>query len=82
MTTTTIQKWGNSYAVRLPKDSMRRMNLRAGQAVRIEEGPNETLAVVPVRESTLALATLVGRITSGNRHAEVDWGVAVGQEVW
>lgn len=31
--TTTIQKWGNSFAVRIPRELVRRLALRAGSGV-------------------------------------------------
>lgn len=34
---TTIRKWGNSYAVRLPKPIVDRFQLRAGSQVTIRE---------------------------------------------
>lgn len=35
--TTTIQKWGNSLAVRIPKELVRRLALREGSGVIIRE---------------------------------------------
>lgn len=83
MTTTTIQKWGNSYAVRLPKEAMRKLNLLAGHEVEIHEiDHNRALSVVPVREHFTSLAEMLSRITKKNRHQALDWGSAVGREVW
>lgn len=41
---TTIQKWGNSYAVRLPKPLVDRLGLRAGSRVVLKE-TNRTVMV-------------------------------------
>ncbi len=83
MNTTTIQKWGNSYAVRLPKATINKLNLEAGHSVEIREtAHNGTLSIVPVKLHTHTLAEMLSRITDKNRHAEVDWGDAVGNEVW
>ena len=35
--TTTIQKWGNSLAVRIPKDMIRRLALQQGSGVVMRE---------------------------------------------
>lgn len=81
--TTTIQKWGNSYAVRLPKTAVRKLNLRAGHSVEIREAVNgQTLSIVPVKLHKQTLAKILSRVTDENRHGEVDWGSAVGNEIW
>lgn len=83
MNTTTIQKWGNSYAVRILKIAMRKLNLLASNSVEIREMMRgRTLSIVPVRRRSTSLAEMVSRITNKNQHSAVDWGNAVGNEVW
>lgn len=83
MNTTTIRKWGNSYAVRLPIATMHKLNLREGNAVEIHEAAHgKTLSIIPVKLHTHTLAEMLSRITDKNRHGEMDWGDAVGNEVW
>lgn len=83
MNTTTIQKWGNSYAVRLPKKIVDKLNLQAGNFVSIRESAhNKTLSIVPMRRRAQTLTEMLSRITDENRHGETDWGDAVGNEVW
>lgn len=83
MNTTTIQKWGNSYAVRLPKTSMRKLNLRAGNLVEVREAAHgRTLSIVPVQHATATLTEMIARITKKNQHSATDWGGAMGREAW
>lgn len=83
MTTTTIQKWGNSYAVRLPKTAVRKLDLRAGLPVEIREmGGGRTLSIIPVQRAAASLDEMISHITKKNRHGAVDWGGVVGKEVW
>ncbi len=83
MNTTTIQKWGNSYGVRLPIKAMHKLNLRAGNTVTIRESEHGgTLSIIPTKTRTNTLAEMLSRITDENRHGEVEWGGAVGKEVW
>ena len=83
MNTTTIQKWGNSYAVRLPKATMRKLNLQAGHFVEIREMLHgRTLSIVPVRRHSASLTEMIARITKKNRHSSADWGDTVGKEAW
>lgn len=83
MSTTTIQKWGNSYAVRLPKNSLRKLNLSAGSSVEIREAVRgEMLSIIPVRHRAASLAEMAARITKENSHDAADWGRAKGKEIW
>ncbi len=83
MNTTTIQKWGNSYAVRLPRATIRKLNLRAGHSVEIREAAHgRTLSIIPMRHHPVSLKEMVARITNKNRHNATDWGSAVGKEIW
>lgn len=83
MNTTTIQKWGNSYAVRLPKTAIRKLNLQAGHTVEIREASaGQSLSIIPIRHRADSLAEMVARITKKNRHDATDWGTAVGKEAW
>lgn len=82
MKSTTIQKWGNSYAVRIPASAVRKLKLRAGQAVRVEETQSNGLSITPVTNKEASLADLINRITLENRYGEIDWGVPVGKEAW
>lgn len=83
MQTTTIRKWGNSYAVRLPKKSIDKFDLYEGQAVRIEESDNgRAISLVPATQRSASLAQLVSTITKSNRHPATAWGHSVGKEAW
>lgn len=83
MKTTTIQKWGNSYAVRLPKSTLQRLNLKAGNSVEIREtARGRAFSIIPVRTDTASLEELIARITKDNRPALIDFGEAMGREVW
>lgn len=80
--TTTIQKWGNSCAVRLPQELLRKLDLQAGHEVDIREEKSGKLSITPAPRRTLSLNQMVARITKENQHEIVDWGKPVGSEVW
>jgi len=80
--TTTIRKWGNSYAIRLPKAMVEGANLREGQSVEISSGSKNSLNIVGTTPVDFSLKQLVARITPANRHAPEEWGTAVGKEAW
>lgn len=78
---TTIQKWGNSFAVRLPKAITKQLRMGAGTKVRIDADKRRIIIQqVPKKKETLE--DLVARITPETRHKKIDWGGPVGKEIW
>jgi len=75
----TIQKWGNSLALRIPKAVARQIHVAEGDAVTLHVDA-ETLNIRPARPR-YRLAELLRRVTDKNRHSETDWGASRGKEV-
>ncbi len=77
----TVSKWGNSRALRIPKELALEAGLDFGSKVEIvlEDGG---LRLISVKEPRYTLEELVAQITPENRHEAVDWGPPVGKEVW
>lgn len=78
--TTQIAKWGNSLGLRLPKSVAAAAKLDDGDTVEVTVR-NGAVVIRPSRP-TFALAALVSKITTKNRHGEDDWGNAKGREAW
>jgi antitoxin MazE len=76
-----IEKWGNSLALRIPKPFAEESNLHEYTAVDVSVRAGK-LVVVVIEKPYLTLGDLVAKITPSNRHAEVETGKAVGNEVW
>jgi antitoxin MazE len=76
-----IQKWGNSLALRIPKPFAEESNLHEDTAVDVSVRAGKLMVVV-IEEQQLTLEDLVAKITPSNRHAEIETGKAVGNEVW
>ncbi|HEV7570974.1 MAG TPA: AbrB/MazE/SpoVT family DNA-binding domain-containing protein [Thermoanaerobaculia bacterium] len=76
-----IQKWGNSLALRIPKPFAEESNLREDSAVEISVRSGK-LVIVAIEEPQVSLEELVAKITPENRHAEIETGTSVGNEVW
>jgi len=77
---TTVQKWGNSLALRLPKALAEEAKLREGSKVELVGTP-EGVLVKARRKPRYRLADLLSKVTPENMHAETDWGGSVGREV-
>jgi antitoxin MazE len=75
---THIAKWGNSLAVRLPRDIADRINLEAGTPVEIEVDGG-TLVLRPAGPR-YALADLLAGMSPEAMHEGFDWGPDLGRE--
>ena len=82
--TTTIQKWGNSLAMRLPKELADSLKLKAGSQVNFITN-SDGFSIQPQIKAKIpkyTLEDLVKGITKKNRHKEFDWGKPMGKEIW
>ncbi len=78
---TKVQKWGNSFALRIPKTFADEMQMTVDTAVELSIADGK-LVITPVERSEYSLEELLAQITPENLHDEVDWGAPVGQETW
>lgn len=75
----TVQRWGNSLAIRIPRAYARDLSVDDGSEVELRiDGPS--LVVTP--STTPSLEALLAAITDDNLHAEVDTGPGQGREAW
>ncbi len=81
---TKAQKWGNSLAVRIPRNVVQEIGLHPNDALTIEVQKGR-IVLVPAekggRVPRYRLEDLVKKITPKNRYKEVDFGRPVGREV-
>jgi antitoxin MazE len=70
--TTTVQKWGNSLAVRIPSSIAEQIDLCQGSEVELSVG-NQSITLKPKKKKP-TLEELVAQITPENKHEEVDLG--------
>lgn len=78
--TTKVQKWGNSLAVRIPKEVAEQLTIEQGSDIEMKVTDNEIKLIPKKRKPTLE--ELMAQITPENQHDEVDWGKPEGNEVW
>jgi antitoxin MazE len=78
--TTTIQKWGNSLALRIPKSVANQLEVAEGDLLQMTvQGHALTLRPEPPHYD---LDQLLAGITSRNTHSATEWSEPVGREVW
>ncbi len=76
-----LAKWGNSLAVRLPRQIVETARLQEGDPLSLSVGKDGAVVMRPARRK-YRLEELVSRVTPRNRHDETDWGGPVGEEIW
>ena len=77
---TKIQQWGNSLGLRIPKSLASQLAIANGQQVELGI-ENDCLVVRPLKKE-YRLSEMLAAITPENRHDEVDFGRAMGREIW
>lgn len=79
--TSSVKKWGNSLAVRIPTAVAQDLGLSENSSIQIvSDGVVATIQ--PKKRKKVSLNELVAAITTDNLHKEVDWGKPVGKEIW
>jgi antitoxin MazE len=78
---TTVSKWGNSLAVRIPLAIARQASIGEGDCVELTLDSEGGIVLRPACRR-YELSELVARITPKNRHRETDWGRPRGEESW
>lgn len=80
-TNSSVKKWGNSLAIRIPNAVAQDLGLSENSSVQIVS--DGVVAIIqPKKHKKINLNDLLKAITPDNIHEEVDWGKPVGREVW
>ena len=77
----TVQKWGNSLALRIPNSFAKDIHLHRGSPVDVIV-LNGSIVVKPNRQNKFSLSQLLKGVSKSNIHSEHDWGGPVGKEAW
>jgi len=79
---TKIQKWGNSFGVRLPMEIINKKGLFDGASLQISEDKNNIILKYFPEKKKETLKNLLDKITPDNIHSEQEWGETQGKEIW
>jgi len=76
----TIQKWGNSLALRIPMSFAKNFHFHQGSAVEVVLAKDKIEIRPKKNAKKYVLSEMLKKINKNNIHAEVDWGGPVGRE--
>ena len=75
-----VEKWGDSFTLRIPKELAQKAHLKEGTDVGISV--SEGRLVVALEPKKYNLEELLAGVTPENLHTEVNTGSSVGCEAW
>jgi antitoxin MazE len=78
---TSVRRWGNSLAIRIPRAFANEILLEEGSAVDLQV-KSGNLMIRPAPRNRAKLHSLLAQIRESNQHSETDWGLRKGHEIW
>lgn len=78
--TTKVRKWGNSLAIRIPKDAAERLGLLENSSISFKE-EKHSLIITRKKEAGYSLSEMLRGVTKENIPEVVDWGPDIGNEI-
>ena len=76
----TIQKWGNSLAIRIPKNITKDSRVSEGSNIDIMVENGKIILSPSPKE--YSLKELLKKVTNENIHSEISTGDYIGGEIW
>ena len=80
--TTTIRRWGNSSAIRIPRHVLSQANLEEGTDVEIILNQEGEITLRAVRKRQSIQEIFAGYDGGFFKTEEIDWGKPQGNEIW
>lgn len=82
MDSTTIGKWGNATAVRIPQSICAEVGIEPGDEVTMRTDGNGQIVIKPLPKENTLEARLANWRGGRYQTSEYDWGEPVGKELW
>lgn len=80
--TTSIQKWGNSQGIRIPKHLLDAVDLTANDEITIRAENNVLIIEKAAPAAHKTIKELFADYDGEYHPQEIDWGEQAGKEVW
>ena len=78
----TIQKWGYSQGIRIPKAFLEALGMRENDLVELSRVDDNIVIKKVKKENELTLDDIFKDYDGESAAEEFDWGSPVGKEVW
>jgi antitoxin MazE len=80
--TQSLQKWGNSAGVRLPKKVIEEAHLKLDEPLEITVKGKSVILTPVTKLKKVNLDDMLKGVTPADVGGEYDWGLPIGKEVW
>ncbi|WP_414042974.1 AbrB/MazE/SpoVT family DNA-binding domain-containing protein [Macrococcus animalis] len=77
----SLQRWGNSQGIRIPKTIVKEMNLDENQKFNLKM-QDEKIILTKQQQNISLIRELFENYETENKPSEFDWGKPTGNEVW
>jgi len=74
-----VKKWGNSLGIRIPNHIARKLSIKDGSFVDINDVGKEII-IKPIQKNKLS--ELLSKVNEQNIHNEIETGDPAGKEIW
>jgi antitoxin MazE len=82
ITTQSLQKWGNSTGIRIPKKVIEKARLKTGEELSVSV-QGKSIVLTPVKKTkSFTLKDMLKGVTPEDVGGEYDWSAPVGKEIW
>lgn len=82
---TKAQKWGGSVAAPIPATIAKRLHIKRGTPIEVQEH-NGSVMITPIHRHKRTLAEILRsckkKFPKGSPYGEFDYGPPVGREIW
>lgn len=78
----TIQKWGNSQGIRIPKAFLEALGMSENDVVELDRVDNNIVIRKVKKRTELTLDDIFKDYNDEDMAEKFDWGAPVGKEVW
>lgn len=75
-----LQKWGNSYGVRIPKSLLDSLGLKENDLIKLEQEDNKITMVK--KKNSLSLKERFNNYEGENLSKDFEWDDPKGKEIW
>lgn len=76
-----IQKWGNSYGIRIPSNIIKSLNIKVNDVLDIEQ-IDKKIVISISDKNKISLSEKFKKYSGENLAKDFSWDESVGKEIW
>ena len=76
-----LQKWGNSFGVRIPSSILKNLDLKGNDKLELKE-EEDKIIITKVKDERISLADRIKKYNGENLSKEFEWDSNKGKEIW